>query len=327
MARRELPPTSRIFTRKRKWAWSRLTGSALLTAALLVMAFGIGTAVYLERPRAPGGPPATAASLPLTIAPAAPAHDPLAADAAVRAPAPAPPPAPATLAKLEPQAGPPTPAQPPQPVAAPAPPAATAAIAPPPRPEAAPAPAPRRVEYWVEYGVYRGPLYARRLQQTLARAGLPAVIVATHGRGGGLLLRVRSAPLDDLAAARQDESKARAALGIVPLLHRGSPATTRPEKRYWVQFGAFRKLRQAANLRRRLARVGVATTLSSTRGRAAKPFYLVRSKPLATHAMARALAARGEPVTEVASLIGVTPRAPRLPPPARAPPRPIADSR
>jgi cell division protein FtsN len=325
MVRRELPPTSRIFLRKKRSAWSRLAGSAVLTLSLGVMAFGIGTAVYLDRSPTPHSAPATgqtATALPLLIAPPAPPRDPLAANAAVLAPAPAP--APATLAKIEPEAGPSAPAQSAAPLAVPAPSKPLAAIPPAP-PEAPPATTRPPAQYWVEYAVYRGTTYAERLQQALARKGLSAVIVKTHGRRGIALLRVRSLPTHDLAAARRTLQQAKTALRIAPLLHYGSP-TAAPRNHYWVQFGAFRKVRQATVLRHRLARAGIVTTLRAVRGSDAKFFYLVRSEPLATHAMALAIAAQAQPVTRIASLIGVTPRS-RQPGLARAPPRHVADSR
>lgn len=333
MSRRSLPPSSRIFTRK-KSAWSRFLGSSLLTFSLAVTAFGLGTAVYLERgpARAPQLAPAPVAALP-----SPPFRDPVAAEAAVpsrpipaspAAPAAAPAPSAAALAAIEPMAGP---------AAAMAAPPRTAALAPAPAPEtaalSAPSPSPHdklrtpQRHYWVEYGAYVGASYARRLQQALAREGIRALVVTTHGLGGRRLLRVRSAPLPGFQAAREAAAQAGSALGIAPLVHRGDPAADAPGRRYWVQFGAFRRVAQAERLKRHLRRAGVASRVAFAKGTAGTRFYLVRSLPLASHAEAVALAAQGRPAARAAALIGETRHIAAHQPAIRAPPRPLAELR
>ena len=334
MARRNLPPTQRIFIRKRS-APARLAGTLILAMALGATVFGIGTGVYLNRPHAQAG---TAAGLPLLPAarPAAATtaeHDPLAAAAAVPNPAERqgaatptrPAPEAAALAKIEPQAGA---------SAEPAGQRQTAALEQPqPRPVAPAEPAepaaPLRgaaaAHYWVEYGVFDGPAYAKRLQHALAERGLASVVVTSEGHGRKLL-RVRSTPLASLALARQAALTAHSALAIAPLIHHGRPGAGVAPAHYWVQFAAFRKPAPAARLQRRLARNGVGATVSSVRGKSGKPFYLVRSNPLATHAEAMATAARGRQLTSLEALVGMTPER-AASHHSRAAPRPVAASR
>jgi cell division protein FtsN len=342
MARRTLRPKSRIFV-DRKPAWSRLLGAALLVVALGVTVSGIGTAVFLNRTSAP--PASAQASAPLpALAPPAPDS----AAAALATPQPSEPPADATtLAAVEPQAGgtvPPPPAAAPTPAqAAPAPaqaappPAQTAALPSQPAPLPTPAPAldapPPSVtpaeEHWVEYGVFVvGSGYAERLKQRLAEKGLESVIVKTHDRHGHPLLRVRSAPLADLAAAQEAAHRAEAALRITPLVHSGAPAIAPVEKRFWVQFGAFHEHAGAARVQRRLARIGVQASVSAVRGESGKPLYLVRSEPLSTHDAAVALAQWAEPAAGVIGFVGETPASEAEHHTTRAKPlRPVADSR
>jgi cell division protein FtsN len=319
MAGRTLPPKSRIFTRK-KSVWSRLVGTLALTLALAVTAFGIGTAVWLDQTRAPGSAATVAAPPALSVEPA-PAHDPLAADAAVPAPPPTPPIAAPALARIEPLAGPAPTAGPP------AKPQSAALEPPPPAPAPAQAAAPRH-PYWVEYGVFVGPRYAKRLQQALARDGLESVVVATHGSHGRKLLRVRSAPLGALADARAAAAKADRALHLAALIHSGQPEAGAPAPHYWVQFGAFRKEAQAARLQHRLATAaGLGTSVTAVRGTSGKPLFLVRSTPLATRDAAVAIAVRARPIAEVPCLVGLASGRLAARHAARAPPRSVADSR
>jgi cell division protein FtsN len=184
-------------------------------------------------------------------------------------------------------------------------------------------------EHWVEYGVFvLGSGYAERLKQRLAEKGLESVIVKTHDRLGRPLLRVRSAPLVDLAAAEKAAHRAEAVLRITPLVHSGAPAIGPVEKRFWVQFGAFHEHAGAARVQRRLARIGVQASVSTVRGESGKPLYLVRSEPLGTHDAAVALAAWAQPAAGTAGLVGETPVGEAEHPATGAKPlRPVADSR
>ncbi len=357
MARRELRPAARLFVKKRT-AGSRAAGALLLTLSLGVAGFGIATAVYLEQPAGTGPreTPHVMATVP------APPHDPLAAAAAVPSDAEVPPPPSIALPALEPQAGasvppagaaavaapetlPPAASPALEPQAGPSvpspsgPPPQTAALEPPPPPAASPpaalaAPIPPPAaelpeRYWVEYGVFAREPGALRLQQELRREGLAAIIVGTHGRDGRKLLRVRSAPLADLGAAQHDIGAARRGLRLAALLHRGSPAaaTAMPAAQYRVQFGAFAYPQHAAQLSRELSRGGLAVTVSSVRGASGKPLYLVRSLPVPDHAQAVALGARGQELAQTDFLIEQSPGPGAQHLPARAPPRPVADSR
>ncbi|HUC67192.1 MAG TPA: SPOR domain-containing protein [Stellaceae bacterium] len=343
MARQTLRPKSRIFV-DRKPAWSRLFGAALLLVALGVTVSGIGTAVFLNGSSAPPVSAAAAQATAPLPAPAPPAPD--SAAAAPAAPQPAEPPATA-LAAVEPQAGgsvPPPPAAAPTPAqaepapaqAAPAP-VQTATLPPPPAPAPAPASAPAldapapsatpAEEHWVEYGVFGvGSGYAEKLKQRLEKKGLDSVIVKTHDRQGRPLLRVRSAPLADLAAAQEAANRAEAALRITPLVHSGTPEMGPVEKRFWVQFGAFHEHGGAARVQRRLASIGVQASVSSVRGESGKSLYLVRSEPLTTHEAAVALAHWAEPAAGVIGFVGETPTGDAEHHPAK-PLRPVADSR
>jgi cell division protein FtsN len=348
MARQTLRPKSRIFV-DRKPAWSRLLGAAALLVALGVTVSGIGTAIFLNN-RSSAPPVSSAAAQATASLPALAPPTPDLTAAAPAASQPAEPPADATaLAAVEPQAGgtvPPPPAAAPSPAqaepapaqSAPAPapaPIQTAALPSQPAPAPAPAPAldapPPSVtpaeEHWVEYGVFVvGSGYAERLKQSLAEKGLDAVIVKTHDRQGHPLLRVRSAPLADLAAAQDAANRAEAALHITPLVHSGTPALG--QTRFWVQFGAFHEHAGAARVQRRLARIGVQASVSAVRGESGKPLYLVRSEPLTTHDAAVALAHWAEPAAGAMGFVGETPQGEADHHPARAKPlRPVAYSR
>ncbi len=340
MARQTLRPRSRIFV-DRKPAWSRLVGAALLLVALGVTVSGIGTAIFLNSSSAP--PVSSAAAQATAPLPARAPTPPESTAAAPTVPPPAVPPADTTaLAALEPQAGD---TVPPPPTAAPTPakaesapaqsapaPIQTAALPPPPAPAAAPAldePAPSAApaeEHWVEYGVFGvGSGYAERMKQRLAEKGLDSVIVKTHDRQGHPLLRVRSTPLADFAAAQEAASRAEAALRITPLVHSGTPEMGPLEKRFWVQFGAYHEHEGAARVQRRLARIGVQASVSSVRGESGKSLYLVRSEPLTTHEAAVALAHWAEPAAGVIGFVGEIP-AGEVEHHAK-PLRPVADSR
>lgn len=325
MTRRKLRPVARLFS-KRRPHWPRLAGALLLTFSLGVAGFGIATAVYLERPE----PSKASAAAQIPAVQPAPPHDPLAAAAAVPVPAEAPPPAPADLPALEPQAGatlPPQAGPPPQEAALEPPPTAPAlAVAAAPAPEAV-AELPAR--YWVEYGAFAYEPNALRLQRALNRQGLAAVIVTTHGRDGRKLLRVRSAPLPDLAAARQAVDEASRALRVSALLHRGSPAAApAPVAQYRVQFAAFLKPAQAHRLSRELSRGGIATNVSMLRRSGGKPLYLVRSLPVPDHAQALALGERAQQVAQTGFVIEVSlPHAATPRQAAHPPPHHVADSR
>lgn len=344
MARQTLRPKSRIFVERRP-NWSRLLGAALLLVVLAATVSGIGTAVFLNKRAGspPVSPAAAQAATPLP-APAPPAAESVAAAPAASPPA-VPPAEATTLAAVEPQAGgtvPPPPSAAPTPAptepapaqSAPAP-VQTAALPSQPAPALAPAPVvdapPPSVtpteEHWVEYGVFVvGSGYAERLKRRLAEKGLDAVIVKTHDRQGHPLLRVRSAPLADLAAAQDAANRAQAALRITPLVHSGTPAMGPFDKRFWVQFGAFHEHAGAARVQRRLARIGVQASVSPVRGESGKPLYLVRSEPLTTHDAAVALAHWAEPAAGVIGFVGETPQGEAEHHPAK-PLRPVADSR
>lgn len=323
MARRELRPVTRLFTR-RATIGARVANMLALTLAVGVVGFGVATALYLENP----SPPITAPVPQTAAVPPATVHDPTAAAAAQPTPA-APPPA-VALAAIEPRAGSSSPPRPAETVAL-APPIAAPAAAPAPPPVTAIAPAPSpataaKPAYWVEYGVFVGESHARRLQQRLARRGIAAVVVATHGRHRQKLMRVRSAVLPDLAAARQAAGAARQAVHVAALLHRGDPAAA-PEPRYRVQFAAFVQPERAARLSRDLRRQGVATSVSKVREINGKPLYLVRSNTVGSRSGALALAARGRSLVHGDFLVEERPRRGGTHRAARAPPRPIADSR
>jgi hypothetical protein len=311
MARGELPPVTRLFGRKRS-VGARIAGAVALTLAFAVLGFGITTAIYLEQPthalllRAP----ALASLLPEVAEPPAPR--------VVARPAPPPP----ALPAIEPQAGSSTPAPVAAPTPAPAeavPPAPVIAALPAAPPAAA---APARASgglrpYWVEYGVFVGRTYAHRLQRSLAREGLATVIVATHDRHGRKLLRVRSMPMTDLAAARAAAATAEKALHLAALLHRGSPAATRAP-RYRVQFAAFAAPRPAARLAHELRRHGIAADVYATRGAAGKSLFYVRSERVRTRGQALALGARGRPLINSAFLVVEETPPHRRPPAAHA---------
>ncbi|HEX7970404.1 MAG TPA: SPOR domain-containing protein [Stellaceae bacterium] len=287
---------------------------------------GLATAIYLERLRdassspapaslsamAPAGAPIVAVSDAHEAAMIGPApdgshHDPMAAAAA--------PPTPTAVAELpaEPRAGSTTPHEetvPTQTAMLEAPPALpTPSIA-------APVPSVAVTHrYWVEYGVFVGTRYAKRLQQALAAQGLDATLAPTRAPDGRPLVRVRSAPLPDYAQARAAAQSARSALKISTLVHRvAAPApiavaatpqlAPAPDRGYWVQFGAFPHRHQAARLQSELARGGLETVVSSTRGTSGRTLFYVRSVGFADHQSAVAAAHRGQDAAKVDFLVG-----------------------
>lgn len=325
MARRgSLPSTpSRIFTRRSRS--SRILSAALLTLSVFVTLAGLATAIYLERLRdssrpAPASPSAIApTSAPIVAvsdahevavvgpAPGGSQHDPMAAGAAV------PTKAAAGESPAEPRAGSTTPHA--ETVST-----RTAMLeAPPVQPAPAVTTLAPRVEathrYWVEYGVFVGHRYAKRLQQALANQGLDATLVATRAPDGRPLVRVRSAPMPDYAQARAAAQSARSALKISTLVHRvAAPAPAAvaaapelapaPSRGYWVQFGAFPHRHQAARLQSELARGGLETIVSSMRGTSGRTLFYVRSVGFADHQSAVAAAHRGQEAANVDFLVG-----------------------
>lgn len=301
MARSTFRRRAPLFAKKRS-VWLRASSMLLLTLALGVTGFGIATAVYLEGPQthAPADVAESSTALPM------PAHDPLTAAAAVPHPAEVQP-TPGTLPAIEPQAAPPVAAPPVQeaalepPVAVSPPPAPAIAIAPssPPAAEAPPA-VEAEGAFWVEYGVFIGRASASRLQEALGQHGLAAVIVATHGQGHRKLLRVRSTPMADLAAAQDAAETARRALRLATLLHHDGAAAA-PQFR--VQFGTFTEPRQAARLRQELASNGIAATVSSVQRPGGKLLYSVKSTRVPDRTQALALGERGRLVAKTNFLI------------------------
>jgi cell division septation protein DedD len=325
MVRRELPPTSRIFVKKRSWP-ARLVGAALLGSAAAAAGLGLGAGLYLDPGSAPAPAPIASAASPDTPieAPLPEARDPRRTAAARLKPAVAPPPLPApALPALEPQSGPSTPPAP----TAPAP--AVAALPPPEAPAAAPAPppspAPRAAAtraapgYWVEYGVFAGEHYARRLQQSLSAQGIRSIITRTHTPAGRPLWRVRSAGLSDLGAARAAAGAARQSLKLASLIHRHAPARAPKAERYWVEFGRFPARPEARRMQQKLAQHGIATTVTSMRDKSGKPLFSVRSSHLASRAGAGKLVRQARGVLEARIVIGHDrashrPHQPRPPP-------------
>ena len=349
MARRgSLPSTpSRIFNRRSRS--SRIFSIALLTLSVFVTLAGLATAIYLEQPRgssspAPASPSATAPTSASIVAvsdaqetavigpaPGGSQHDPMAAAAAMPTPA-------ALESPTEPRVGSTTPHAeivPTQTAMLEAPPALpTPAIT-------APVPSVETTHrYWVEYGVFVGTRYAKRLQQALASQGLDATLVSTRAPDGRPLVRVRSAPMPDYAQARAAAQSARSALKISTLVHRvAAPVPVAvaaapqlgpaPSRGYWVQFGAFPHRHQAARLQSELARSGLETVVSSMRGTSGKPLFYVRSAPLPDRGSAVAVASRGQEAAKVDFLIGRSLARPAvaLPPKntrAQPPPQPRA---
>jgi cell division septation protein DedD len=345
MAQRSLPLVpSRIFTRKPSLA-ARLMSASLIALSLLVTMAKLGSAIHIERlpdtvvavaatPASPA-PPAAHATLPdaVVATPTSTHYNVAAATAAPQADA--------QMTVTAPPASPPSVAPLPEPTVA-----GSSAPLPAGAPfqaqltslEAPPMAAPVAAEagrYWVEYGVFVGETYARRLQQALTAHGLAANLVQTHAPNGRPLVRVRSVALADYAEAREVAERVRQALGIGPLVHRSAPAaeslprlapalpvtvtaSSDADPRYWVQFGAFPHADQAARLSDALRGSGVDTAVSTIRAMSGRLLFLVRSAPLADHASALARARRGQ-AANVDVLVGRSPESRRsaLPAPAR----------
>jgi cell division protein FtsN len=324
MARRILPSTSaRIFTQRASWS-SRILSGFLLGLSFCVTVAGIATAVYLERPHDPPlrPPPLVAASQDMvgTTLPATPTQTAaMGADAALRS---AQPDAPGNAAWAEPQprdepgigtTAPDATGAPASPQTALLEPLPAEAQAPQPTGPAA-APVASDHHYWVEYGVFVGARYAKRLQEALAAHGLDAVVVPTHGSGHRPLLRVRSAPLADYARARDAAENAGRMLRLTALIHRSSigsgqlaaakPAMAARKHEFWVQFGAFPHHWQAARLRNALAQGGIDTVVTGLRAPSGRPVFAVRSPPLPDRPSAAAIAMRGQQAGNVDFLIG-----------------------
>jgi cell division septation protein DedD len=190
--------------------------------------------------------------------------------------------------------------------------------------------------FWVEYGVFARKPYAARLAKALSELGLPATVVATHGRGGRALLRVRSTASSDRAAARAALLTAQSMLGIAPLIHRGGvaePSTTLETARapdrpaaplisagraatapgqYWVQFGAFAREAHAQRLGETLRKAGLVASVVPRPKAAGSPMFYVRSAAQPDIATAQGLARQAGQVLGSGMLVGRRPG----PPPA-----------
>lgn len=286
--------------RKRELTPSRIFGVFLLLLVFLVMLAGIWTAVYLERSH----------DFRVAVISQTP-NEPSSAIVAVSAP-----PARA-LATLEPSA-------------------TGASLPPMPVNTLARAPQPRQSpQFWVEYGVFAAPVYAHRLRQTLRELGLEATVSSARTPAGRHLLRVRSAPLAEYAAARAAAKSAQKILKITALIHRVvperggvsavAPTADSTGRHYWVQFGTFLHLHQAERLHNLLAQGGIQTSVSFLRGPDHKYLYYIRSWPLTDRGSATSLAYRGRQVTKAGALIRrshprprstLSHREPHSPPPA-----------
>jgi cell division protein FtsN len=325
MALRSLPSIpSRIFIR-RPSLWSRIVSGSLLALSLLVTLAGLGTAIYLERARdmaAPAPSAAPPAILVVTEAPTVTALPPSTA-ASTRERHDSPPAAAAVSPPVSESPVPESPAVETPPAAGSSAPAAAsrpqeiAALEAPPPAAVAPPPAEAAGHYWVEYGVFAGEHYAKRLQQILADHGLAAVVVATHAPSGRPLLRVRSPGIADHAEARAAADGAQQALGIGTLIHHsagelaampapsmslaGSAGGNLP---YWVQFGAFPHRQQAAQVKDALEQGGIDTAISQMQATSGRLLFLVRAVRIADRDSALALAHRGQQAANLDFLVG-----------------------
>lgn len=270
-------------------------GAALLMAVLFALVLGVYGAVYIDAFR-----PTT--TLP---APAIVATSPTTAPSVVAAPSVAPAPQPALKSVAIPP--PPTLTQV-NPAASRNAPAPVEAIKPP---------------YWVEYGAYRGVLYAAKLVERLGATGIKAEIKRVRGATGRVYFSVRSAATTDRAGAAAGAKTATARLGIVPLIHRGNGAAwaqpivaklpaSRPAAdvagAYWVQFGAYDLRGYAVALRDRLHRAGMDVTIVE-RHAPGHARYLVRSGVPLQRDTARSMAAHAESTVGIMPLVGRAPHA------------------
>lgn len=288
-------------------------GAALLVAVLFAIALGVYGAVYMDafRPTSMQSTPQVAsAPVPATPAPAVPTAVPPEVSVMPRAPVAVVNP-PTVLAAPVPQAGPRIVTIPPadltqiNPAASRSTPAPIEAAKPP---------------YWVEYGAYDGPRYARQLVGRLAAAGISAEIKQVHGLGGRRYYSVRSTATADRANAEGNIRLAAARIGIAPLLHRGGgaalaqPIAMKPlpdqpsasRTKYWVQFGAYNGTGYAIALRDRLSRAGVNVFIVK-RTLPGQAHYLVRSPSSLGRDEARSLAARGQSLLGIKPLVGQAP--------------------
>lgn len=213
----------------------------------------------------------------------------------------------------------------PAPVAPAAAPASPSAASPTVKAVVPPKPAPQEASdvYWVEYGAYATPHYAKRLRQSLAKIGLETSLNYVPGRGGRHYYRVRSAATSDRAAARTAVAKARKALDIAPLLHHehrrpdaahavaaasvgASPLLAQAvhDRHYWVQFGAFAVHRNAERLIARLRDHGIAASISPRRRESGRTLYFVRCAPLPDWESAGTVAEKAQAFLGTAVLIG-----------------------
>lgn len=186
--------------------------------------------------------------------------------------------------------------------------------------------------YWVEFGAYEGARYADQLKQNLARLGIDATVGNAPGKNGRRYLRVRTSGDSDHATAATQLAKARSALHIAPLLHRVvavSPAPPRaPEAKaspatsggYWVQFGAFRKHKNAEQVLSQLRKGDIQASVIERKSGDLKPLYLIRVSSLSNRAQAEKIARQGSAALHSRDvLVGESPAAGGLHP--RAPPR------
>jgi len=309
----------------------------LLLLGLLVLVLGVFGAVYFQQ-HAPAPATELATNRPPPQGPVAPA--PLAAlSPTVTAPENLPPAQAVRPPESTPAQTAATPATAPPEAAAPAPPQAPGIDTPSPdisaqrlaqiAPTAAPADiAAAGPRYWVEFGAYDGSFYADRLKRKLTALGIAATVTEAPGRYGRRYLRVRTTGDSDRDDAIGLSAKARAALQIVPLLHRAaavSPAPTRAaapvaKGNLWVQFGAFRRRADADRVVDKLGKSDVQTSVIKIRNDSRPPLYLIRASGLADRSAAVEVAQRGAVALHTKDvLIGESVRAQALHP--RPPPR------
>jgi SPOR domain len=206
------------------------------------------------------------------------------------------------------------PAPPPRQAAVPVPPSAVAQVNPAASRSSPPGLA-AKPGYWVEYGAYLGPHYAKLLVERLAALKIEAKITFAPGAGGLVYYRVRSFEAGTRDSAEADSHKAAMAIGIAPLVHRsGSAATTEAalasrdapnsDLRYWVQFAAYNLKGYAERMVDKLHQSSLDATLIERRHPDGRPLYLVRSLPLKTREEALGIAARGQNLVGSPVLIG-----------------------
>lgn len=154
----------------------------------------------------------------------------------------------------------------------------------------------------VEYGAYGAghPASAKRLANALAALGISVTVEPARAADGRLLYRVRStAP--DLAAAEREAQEASRALPVDPLIHRTASRAGPETAGYRVQFAALDQLRQAEQLRRRLARHGIAGAVTRGHHPSGRPVFFVTTAGSADRLGAAAAARQAH------SLLGLEP--------------------